>query len=311
MLSSDDLRFLTQLLRQGSLAAAARGLGVTPSAVTQRLQGLEARLGVRIVDRSTRRAVPTSEGELLLGEAEAVLERLDALADRLRERGGKVSGELRVQAPFGFGRHYVAPLAGEFSALNPQLRIALTLSERPVQAHQESQDLTVHIGALRDSSLIGFRLAGNARLACAAPAYLRAHGTPRTPADLARHACLAIRENDEDVAVWRFRTTAGVQRVRIAPALTSNDGEVVRDWALAGRGIAVRSEWDVAPLIAAGRLVRVLADCELPEAPVMALVPARRGLTARSRAFVEFLRTRLARPPWRARAAAPRRKSAR
>jgi DNA-binding transcriptional LysR family regulator len=311
LLSSDDLRFIAQLLRQDSLAAASRALGVTPSAVTQRLQGLEARLGVRLVERSTRRAVPTSEGELLLGEAEAVLERLDALADRLHERSGKVSGELRVQAPFGFGRHFVAQMAGEFSALNPQLRISLTLSERPARALQESHDLTVHIGALRDSSMIGFRLAENARLACAAPGYLRARGIPRTPADLIGHACLARRENDEEAATWRFKGSSGVQKVRIAPAMTSNDGEVVRDWALAGLGIAVRSEWDVAPLIASGRLVRVLEGYALPEAPVMALVPARRGQTVRCRAFVEFMRARLAQPPWRRRAAPARRKPAR
>lgn len=299
MVSTEDLRFFSLLARQGSLAAAARALRVTPSAVTQRLQALEARLGVRLLDRSTRRAVPTSEGELLLEEAEALLVRVDALADRLRERAGRVSGELRVVAPFGFGRRHVAPLIGEFRDRNPQLQASLVLSERPARATDDRFDVALHVGAMKDSSMIAFPLAANGRVACASPEYLARAGKPRHPRDLAAHRCLVIRENDEDVTVWRFHRGAQAITVRVDPALTSNDGEVVRDWALAGRGIAVRSEWDVAPLVAEGRLARVLPGYALPEAPVVALVPARRGLSARSRAFIDFLRERLSPAPWR------------
>ena len=148
--------------------------------------------------------------------------------------------------------------------------------------------------------MIAFPLAANGRVACASPEYLARAGRPRHPRDLATHRCLVIRENDEDVTVWRFQRGGQAHTVRVEPALTSNDGEVVRDWALAARGIAVRSEWDAAPLIAQGRLARVLQGYALPEAPVVALVPARRGLSARSRAFIDFLRERLSPAPWRA-----------
>jgi len=245
------------------------------------------------------RAAPTAEGELLLAEAGALLQRLDALGDDLRARGGRVAGELKLVAPFGFGRHHAAPLLAAFQARHPGLRASLALSERPASDTLEGHDLALHIGLLRDSSLIAFRLAENARLLCAAPAYLRRAGRPKRPEDLRAHACLVIRENDEDVTVWRFRRGGQSAALRVDPALASNDGEVVRDWALAGRGIAIRSEWDVAHHLAAGRLVRVLPGYTLPEAPVVALVAARRGLTARSRAFIDFLRERLSPPPWR------------
>ena len=299
MLTSEDLRFFALLVRQGGLAAAARALGVTPPAVTQRLRALETRAGVRLLDRSTRRATPTAEGELVLGEADALLAQLDALADGLRARGGRVAGELKLVAPFGFGRRHAAPLLAEFQALHPELKATLALSERPARLALEGYDLALHIGLLKDSSLTVFRLAGNGRIACASPAYLKRAPALKKPADLQQHACLVIRENDEDVAVWRFRRGNAQHAVRVQPALASNDGEVVRDWALAGRGVAVRSEWDAAPLIAAGRLVRVLPGYALPDAPVVALAPARRGLSARSRAFVEFLRARLSPAPWR------------
>lgn len=299
MLSSDELRFFALLARQGRLAAAARALGVTPPAVTQRLQALEGKAGVRLLERGAGRVVPTAEGELLLAEAAALLPRLDALADRLRERGGRVTGELRVLASFGFGRRHVAPVVAAFQDRNPQLSVSLTLSERPAVLARDGFDVAVHVGRLRDSTLVATPVAPNARIACASPDYLRRAPKLRRPEDLASHRCLVIRENDEDVTVWRFRQGGAVRTVRVAPMLSSNDGEVVRDWALAGRGIALRSEWDVAEPLARGRLVRVLPGYALPDAPVVALVPARDALPARSRAFIAFARGQLSPPPWR------------
>lgn len=300
MLSSHDLHFVTLVASQGSLAAAARALRLTPSAVTQRLQALEARLGVRLLDRSTRRAVPTAEGELLIESGARLLGELDRLSELLHSRGGVVSGELKVMAPFGFGRRYVAPLVAEFGARNPGIAASLTLSERPARGASESHDVVVHIGEMKDSSLIAHRVAGNRRILCASPAYLKKAGTPRSLADLAKHRCLVIRENDEDVTVWRFRAGGKAASCRVDPALVSNDGEVVRDWALADEGIMLRSEWDVAGHVRAGRLAEVLASHAAPEAPIVALVPAVRGLSARSRGFIDFLKARFAPlPPWR------------
>lgn len=302
MLNSDDLRFVSLVAAQGSLAAASRALRLTPSAVTQRLQALEARLGVRLLDRSTRRAVPTAEGELLVESGGRLLAELDRLAERLHARAGVVSGELKVMAPFGFGRRYVAPLVAEFAAQNPQLAASVTLSERPARAVSETHDVVLHIGELKDSSMIAHRIADNRRILCASPAYLKRAGTPRALGDLAKHRCLVIRENDEDVTVWRFKAGGRAASCRVEPAFVSNDGEVVRDWALAGEGIMLRSEWDVAEHLRAGRLVGVLSSHAAASAPIVALVPAARGLSARSRGFIEFLKGRFGPvPPWRRR----------
>lgn len=304
MISSQDLRFVSLIAAQGSLAAAARALRITPSAATQRLQALEARLGVQLLDRSKRRAVPTPEGELLVEEGSRLLGDLDRLAELLHSRSGVVSGELRVMAPFGFGRRHVAPLVAGFASRNPQLAATLTLSEKPARGASETHDVILHIGELKDSSMIAHRIADNRRILCAAPAYLKRAGMPKSLAELAKHRCLVIRENDEDVTVWRFRLDGRALSCRVDPAMVSNDGEVARDWALAGQGIVLRSEWDVADHLRSGKLVRVLPTHVPPSAPIVALVPTARGLSARSRGFLEFVKENFApAPPWRRRAA--------
>jgi DNA-binding transcriptional LysR family regulator len=302
MLSSADLRFFAAVATAESLAAAARVLDVTPSAVTQRLQQLEARLGVRLVDRTGRRITLTDEGETLATEGASLLAGLAGLTERLGARRGAVGGHLRVLAPLGFGRRHVAPAAARFCALHPDVTLDLTLSDRLGRVPETAWDVAVHIGALRDSSLVAHRLAPNERFACAAPDYLARHGVPTAPADLRAHACLALRENDEDVTLWRFRAgDAPPAAVRVRPRLASNDGDVVREWAVAGAGVIVRSEWSVADDLRAGRLVRLLAAYALPRADVVALVGARAGRSARTARFVEHLRGWLRPPPWRAR----------
>lgn len=299
-LSSDDLRFFVAVAASPSLAAASRSLDVSRSAVTQRLNQLESRLRCRLLDRTTRHLRVTEEGQLLLRRARLVLEDLDRISDALGERQNTVSGHLRIAAPLGFGRRYVAPIAAEFRKQNPSVTITLTLSDRPAIADENNWDLIIHIGELRNSSLVMVRLAANDRMACASPSYLEAHGEPGDPPDLTSHTCLALRENDEDVTLWRFvdrhrKTTP----VRISPAMSSNDGEAVRAWALAGMGVMVRSEWDIADDIAAGRLKRVLSRCRLPAADVVALLGKRGGRTARANGFLRLLQEHFRPNPWR------------
>jgi DNA-binding transcriptional LysR family regulator len=299
-LSSDDLRFFVAIAGSSSLAAASRSLDVSRSAVTQRLNQLESRLRCRLLDRTTRHLRMTEEGQLLLDRARTVLEDLDQISDTLGERQDVVSGHLRVAAPLGFGRRYVAPIAAAFRKQNPSVTLTLTLTDRPAIADENNWDLIIHIGELKNSSLVMVRLAGNDRMACASPAYLSANGEPGNPAELTSHACLALRQNDEDVTLWRFvdrhRKTIPV---RISPAMSSNDGEAVRTWALAGLGVMVRSEWDIADDIAAGRLKRVLSRFRLPAADVVALLGKRGGRTARAEAFLRLLQGQLRPNPWR------------
>jgi DNA-binding transcriptional LysR family regulator len=301
MISTDDLRFFVLLSGATSLAAAARALSVTPSAVTQRLRLLEDRLGVRLVDRSGRRLALTDEGLLLTEHARRVLDDIGQIADMLAARRGIVSGHLRILAPLGFGRRYVAPVAAAFRAAFPEVQIDLMLSDRPFQFREEIWDVLIYIGELRDSALVGRTLAPNARFLCASPDYVARHGMPMRPSDLARHTCIVLKENDENITLWRLAPEDGGEaaNVRVRPALTTNDGGVARAWALAGMGIVMRSEWDVAEDLAEGSLVSVLPGWSVPSADIVALIQARHGRSARTTRFVDELHAALRPVPWR------------
>jgi DNA-binding transcriptional LysR family regulator len=300
MISTEDLQFFIALSTAESLADAARKLDVTPPAVTQRLRLLEKRLGMRLIDRSGRHTVMTDEGELLAVHARRICNDLDNLSDTLASRRGTVTGHLRVIAPFGFGQRYIAPAIGQFRSLYPEITASLMLSDRPTQISDDMWDVMVHIGELRDSSLVSRRLASNQRILCAAPQYLAQRGEPRDPNELHGHDCIALRENGEDVTMWRFASvgSAAAENVRIEPLLTSNDGGTVRDWALAGLGIIARSEWDIAEHLKAGKLVPLLKDWKLPDADIVALVSSRHDRSLRVARFLDHLHTRLWQMPW-------------
>src|SRR5258706_15656031 len=301
MISTDDLRFFVPLAASSSLAAAARALNVTPPAVTQRLRLMEERLGLHLVDRSGRRMVLTDEGDHLAERGRLILDEIGELADTLAARRAVVSGHLRVVAPLGFGRRYIAPDAARFRSLHPEVTLSLMLFARPAQLAEDAWDLMLYVGHLRNSSLITQRLAPNERFLCAAPEYLARAGTPSRPADLVKHNCIALRENDEDVTMWRFHPAQRGKpvRIRIDPTLSSNDGEVTHAWALAGAGVIMRSEWDVAEDLRAGRLVRVLHDWRLPSADIVALLGARHGRSARTARFLELVHPMRPPPPRR------------
>ncbi|MBP0620626.1 LysR family transcriptional regulator [Cupriavidus consociatus] len=296
MIQIEDLRLVDALVQSPSLSAAARSLNVTPPALSARLRKLEATLGLALATRTARRLSLTPEGERFAREGAALLAQLEALPESFRREDSRLTGTLRIAAPFGYGRHHVAPLLARFAERHPGLRLQLDLRETPWPDRHDS-DAVIHIGAVRDSSWIARTLAPNARWVCASPGYLRRHGTPAEPRELLNHACICIRENDEDVTLWRFRrqATHAVRRpparetVRVVPAYTSNDGSVARQWAEQGLGLVLRSEWDTADAIARGALVRVLADWECDSAPVTLLVPTRRGRTARVQALMQFL----------------------
>lgn len=300
MITSEDLAFFAVLADSRSLAEAARKLNVTPPAVSQRLQALEARAGVQLLDRTGRRSSLTDEGALVAAHGRMVADTIDALAEALGDRTSKVSGHLRVAAPHGFGRLHVAPVAEAFARTHAGVTISLELSDHPGAQLIESCDVVIHIGPAGPPNQIMTTLAPNRRILCASPAYLE-HAEPiAEPGDLARHRCLVVRENNEDVTLWRFSAARrDPVTVRINPVMSSNDGAVVRDWALAGMGIAIRSEWNVADDIAQGRLRAVLPGWELPGADVVAMLGSRRGRSARTTAFLAMLRQALNPVPWR------------
>lgn len=303
MISSEDLRFFDVLTKSASLAEAARKLDVTPPAVTQRLRALETRIGIRLIDRSGRRLTLTDEGALVASHGAVVAEAMEALSEALADRKKAVRGHLRIAAPHGFGRVHVAPVVDAFARAHPGVTVTLDLSDHPGARLVESSDVVIHIGPPGPLGQVVTTLAPNRRILCASPGYLADAPPVQSPSDLLRHRCLVVRENDEDVTLWRFQhASREPETVRIRPTLCSNDGAVVRDWALAGQGVAIRSEWNVAADLAAGRLKRVLPGWELPPADVVAMLGTRYGRSARTTAFLAMLRQSLSPAPWRRKA---------
>ena len=300
MISTDDLIFFRTIARSRSLAEAARSLNVTPPAVTQRLRALETKVGVKLIDRTSRGLSLTDEGELIAAEGAVIIGAIEDLSERLASRTSQVSGHLRVAAPYGFGRHHVAPVVQQFAINHPAATATLELSDSPIRQMSESWDIIIHIGTLPESDRLVTTLAPNRRILCAAPAYLARADPIQHPAHLSDHHCLALRENGEDVTLWRFaHPKHGKATVRIKPHLSSNDGEIIRDWALAGLGVIVRSEWDVAEDLAAGQLEEILPHWSVASANVVALLHARQGRSGRANAFLQLLRESLSPAPWR------------
>lgn len=306
MVNLDDLRMIRALGSSKSLAGAARLMDLTPPALTVRLRRLEEALGVHLAVRSARGIIFTDEGRRLLEESVDVLERIEALPELVGGEAQSMSGRLRVAAPFGFGRQHMARIVRDIHLAHPSLSISLNLSDNPLR-DATAHDVVIHIGALKDSSWVGHLLAPNDRILCASPAFVERLDAPLThPSQLEQQVCLCLKENDEDLTRWRLAPGRGAQKnqrkmvsIRVAGPLSSNDGAIVTQWALDGLGIMVRSEWEAAPLIATGHLVRLLPEWHMEEAPVVALTPMRKGASARLRLFVEACKAALQPVPWR------------
>ncbi|QTH12333.1 LysR family transcriptional regulator [Pseudomonas corrugata] len=292
MISIEDLRMAATLARCDSLSAAARALDVSPPALSMRLRKLEGVLGLTLANRDARRLSLTADGERFSRQSALLLEQLEALPESFRRQDDQLVGTLRLAAPFGYGRQRLAPLLARFARLHPQLCLHLDLRETPWPDRHDS-DAVIHIGNLSDSQWVARPLTHNDRWLCASPAYLARNGTPSAPEQLVDHRCICIRENDEDVTLWRLRNEKGQKTLRIKPALLSNDGSVARRWAEEGLGLVLRSQWDVSKAIADGRLVRVLGDWQFDSAPINLLVPSRAVRNARVQALVSFLEAEL------------------
>lgn len=293
--ASQEMQFFSVVMRCGSLSAAARELQVSPPAVSKRLAALEARLGVTLLNRTTRRLALTPEGETYLETARRILGEIESLERELQGARSEPSGLLRVNATLGFGRMHVAPAIASFARAHPKIEVQLQLSVNPPALTEDAFDVCVRFGEPPDARVIARMLAPNRRLLCASPAYLQRRGMPRTPHDLASHDVIAIRQGDEAYGLWRLRSGRRVETVRVRGALSTNDGEIAVNWALAGHGIVLRAEWDVARYLRSGRLRQVLETWQPPPADIYAVCPARHQATMRVRAFVDHLADAFAR----------------
>ncbi|HSU22720.1 MAG TPA: LysR family transcriptional regulator [Variovorax sp.] len=295
-----QLESFVSVATRGSLAAAARAEGVASAVVGRRIDALEARLGVKLLVRTTRRLTLTHEGSAFLEDCQRLLVGFADAEAGVSAGGVKARGHLRVTAPAGFGRRHVAPLVPRFHAMHPEVTLSLNLSDRVVDVAGEGFDCAVRVGDLPDSSLVGLRLADNRRRCVATPAFLQRHGTPRHPADLARFACLTLSSDASQTRGWAFRVPVGAggdgegatTTMHLKPhgPLDCSDGQVLHDWCLAGHGIAWRSTWEIDAEIEAGALVPVLDEFAAPPNGIYAVFPGAKHLPLRVRLWLDFLR---------------------
>ena len=296
-----QLESFVSVATRGSLTAAARAEGVAPAVIGRRLDALEARLGVRLLLRTTRRITLTHEGSAFLEDCQRILAELRTAETSVSAGGVRVSGSLRITAPAGFGRRHVAPLVPRFLTEHPDLRISLNLSDRIVDIVHEGYDCAVRVGDLPDSSLVGLRMADNRRLCVATPDYLKRAGVPRHPNELVRHECLTLSSDASQTRGWAFVLDGVVTHLRPGGRLDCSDGQVLHDWCIAGLGIAWRSTWEVEDELASGQLVSVLDDYAAPPNGIFAVFAHARHLPLRARLWIDYLRRTYAEPNyWRA-----------
>lgn len=283
----------------GGFSAAARGLGVTPSAVSKLVTRLEARLGVRLLNRTTRQLALTPEGEAFFQRSKRILEEIDeAEADvaRFRERP---RGLLRVNVGTAFGLHQLAPAVPEFLALYPEIQLDITVTDRLVDLIEEGADVAIRTGNLADSTLIARKICDWERSICAAPAYLKKHGVPKKPDDLLKHNCIGV-GGSPHLSRWPFETKQGMRIVEVSGNVSANNAETLLQLAEAGLGIIRLGDVIVAEALRAGRLIRLLADVQHAEPlSLQAVYPQGRHRSPKVAVFVEFLIARFGSMPWR------------
>lgn len=284
----EDLRLFCQVAHKTSFAATALELGISKAVVSKRIGMLEAALQVRLLHRTTRRVSVTGHGEIVRQWAQRILEDVEQMGEAVAQSTMQPQGVLRICSSSGFGRNRLGPALSQLARQYPDLKIQLELLDRPVDLLGEGFDLDIRIGVVHEPDLIAHHIANNQRVLCAAPDYLAQHGTPDNPAQLREHACIVIRERDQDGRRWKLQGPHGLETVKVDGPLSANNGEIVHQWALDGHGIILRSAWDVESSLAQGKLVRILPAYQQP-ADVWAVTTSRLSNSAKVRACVQFL----------------------
>jgi DNA-binding transcriptional LysR family regulator len=292
------MQIFVAIVEAGSISGAAERLGLPKSAVSRRLAELESRLGVSLIQRTTRRLNLTDSGLAFYERSVAILADLDEAESAVSQAHGALKGGLRVALPLSFGLLHLAPLIQEFMMLHPDVRFELDFNDRQIDLMQEGFDLAVRIATLEDSSLMARRLAPIRHVLCASPGYLSRHGIPKAAADLASHACLAY-SNVRDPGLWSYRGPDGLPgNVRVPVRLAASSGEFLMRAAIADEGLLMIPTFYVHEALQAGQLVQVLDDHVWPELAAYAVYPPTRHLSRRVRALIDFLADRLAGEPY-------------
>lgn len=284
----DSLRVFVRVVARGSITAGGRDLRLTPAAASNRIKDLEARFGVRLLNRTTRKLAPTEIGGLLYENARKVIAALDETEAMLASYSGTPQGVLSVVAPLGFGRRWVAPIVLKFCAEHPEIQIRLRLSDRFVNIVEEGVDVAFFLGQPEDSGLSWRKIADCRRVLAASPAYLARRGTPATPDDLMDHNCLLLRFPRSPEYFWVLETPEGRRKLAVGGQFDADDGDVLTAWALEGAGIANRPLYELKPYLDGGRLVEVLAGTPPVGAQMGCLMPHRELQDPKVRLFVDF-----------------------
>jgi DNA-binding transcriptional LysR family regulator len=284
-----DIELFWAVVEAGGVSAGARALNSSAPAVSRRLAALETRLGVQLAQRSARRFRLTDEGMLYHEHCRSILAELRDAEAEVSARGATARGLLRVGAPMELGRRRIAPLLAEFAARHPALETHLALSDAGLEIGQDGLDVALRVDQPEDQSIMTRKVGSTRRVLCAAPSYLAARGTPKTPADLAGHECLRLARRHRLHDRWRFHTDNGMEDIKVDGHLTSSSGDVLHGWALAGRGLSLEAFWDVAEDLQAGHLVECLADLRWDGIELFATFLRGQPVPPRIRLFVDFI----------------------
>ena len=284
-----ELAFFAQIARARTLTQVARELDYSVAAVSKRLSALERNLGVKLLRRSPRALSLTDEGERLLNGANQIMIAVEQLRSDVCGPNNAPTGRLRINGTFGFGRRFLSPLIDQYTQQYPDVEVQLILTDMPLNLAAHAIDICIWLDPLPEARLIARKIAACRRIVCASPSYLKQYGVPTTPADLANHRCLVLRQTDSSFANWRFSRGRTTESVRVGGRLSSNDGEVIKQWTLAGRGIMIRSEWDVSQEISQRKLVQLLPDYQTSSSDIVAWYQPGQQRSARITRFLELL----------------------
>ena len=295
---ASEMAAFVRVVDAKGFSAAAPALGLTPSAVSKLVSRLETRLGVRLLQRTTRALHLTEEGEAFFEQARRIVDEIETLESRIADRRGKPQGLLKVTTSLAFATHQLTPVLAEFLARHPAIQFALLPTDRVVDMVEEGVDIAIRIGRLADTSFMARRIGEDKRVICASPEYLARHGAPRRPEDLLRHQCILARERAY-LNRWAFRIEGEIREIEVTGRLAVDEGDAQMQLALQGIGIVRLTRLTVAQAVRAGRLVSLLPDFSAEQAlPINAVYPHRRHLAPKVPAFVDFLIEKFSPPPW-------------
>jgi DNA-binding transcriptional LysR family regulator len=288
-----ELQLFVEIVRAGNLSAAARALNSSPAAMSRGLTALESRLGVRLVTRTSRSFELTEEGQLFYERCAHIVADIAEAEAEASSKGESIKEMLRLGAPMEIGRRLVAPLIAEFTRKFPDVQVHLVLSDAGLDVIDDGLDVALRVGLPADSSVIAKKVLTAKRIVCASPAYFKEHGTPAKPGDLLQHDCIRLVRGRRVMDAWVFQEQGKRFEVVVNGTLTTTSGEVVHDWVRAGKGIALKADWDLQPELREGSIVPCLSDYWCDEINLFALCANRRHLSPRIRAFLKFVVARL------------------